>query len=980
MGKDGSQQASSTLASVRSTPKICSRPSSLKRITSSVPKGPVKFADQVLGQSETVRSRNNAKSVNRKELYKGDGSERMRFLFTGISGEEKVGRVASSDRSSGTKQLSVASHVRYGHAFQSQGNSASRNVGNIAGSLGCLSSHPDGRISDVLPLLPDRRQTVHVSSPTVRPDVRSLGVHGGNEAIKALDNSAAVHTVPVSRRLVESAVVVSGSGTCDQTITRPVRDARTSDKLREIRTGSHSETGISGRNIGFRSRTRFPNDSSTKRDLIPSQQCVISTIPVIPSGGIVDRTTDIRIQHSSTGEIPYAAPTVSVYTTSAQGTSSPSTRPDITTSEMSPSLVVAGSSLDRRHTVSTQPDRVDSVYRCVDKRLGRGVSRSVMERLVESVGPTHQLARIKDSVDSSSVITIPTERQDSVDANRQLHSSSIHKESGRDSVPILAKAHGPDTTVSGSAEDPDSASSHHRTAECISRPGVTNAPSGSIGMVAVSRTVPMAVTDVTMGTSSGGPLCESAESSPSTVHVSVSGRRGRSDKRAKRTMAERSAICVSPSVPAETVVKPMSATREVSDATSDTVESTRKVGSHPKLAQHPFGRRRASKRSVGPSASLGVCPSKSPKPKLKAVVSPREKLKEDGFSARVIDRVVTARALSTTKHYMSQWRLFEAWATNSKRDPLNASLPLLAEFLEYLFKDRKVSVPTILNYKTSIAHFWKEIVHFQIPDNDTVISDMIRAFKRARPKSTKHVVEWDIHRVLSFFQSGRFKHWDSLSDEELTYKTVFLLALASGKRRGEIHALDCNVKWVKGEDRAVDLSPSPDFLSKTHIKTGGVGALKTFRLQSLDNLVASDDTTERLLCPVRTLKYYLDRTKVFRSKEQTRLIIPFNRGSDKDLTKFTISNYIKKAVTIAYASAKTDDWVGQKPVKMKAHSVRHVATSLAALKVSSMDDILRAGAWVSSNVFLSHYIQSYTVDDMSKLSRLGGFVAAGALI
>ena len=200
------------------------------------------------------------------------------------------------------------------------------------------------------------------------------------------------------------------------------------------------------------------------------------------------------------------------------------------------------------------------------------------------------------------------------------------------------------------------------------------------------------------------------------------------------------------------------------------------------------------------------------------------------------------------------------------------------------------------------------------------------------------------------------------------------------KRRGEIHALDCNVKWIKGDNKAVDLSPSPDFLSKTHLKTGGVGALKTFRLQSLDSLVAPDDRKYRLLCPVRTLKYYVKRTKAFRAKEQTRLIIPFNRGSNKDLTKFTISIYIKKAVTLAYESASTDDWVGQKPVKMKSHSVRHVATSLAALKVSSMDDILRAGAWVSSNVFLSHYIQSFTVDDMSKLSRLGGFVAASSLI
>ena len=68
------------------------------------------------------------------------------------------------------------------------------------------------------------------------------------------------------------------------------------------------------------------------------------------------------------------------------------------------------------------------------------------------------------------------------------------------------------------------------------------------------------------------------------------------------------------------------------------------------------------------------------------------------------------------------------------------------------------------------------------------------------------------------------------------------------------------------------------------------------------------------------------------------------------------------------------------PIHVKPHSVRHVATSLSALRNFSLDDVLNAGAWSSPNVFIKHYVQNFSTDAMSKLSHLGGFVAAGAVI
>ena len=57
---------------------------------------------------------------------------------------------------------------------------------------------------------------------------------------------------------------------------------------------------------------------------------------------------------------------------------------------------------------------------------------------------------------------------------------------------------------------------------------------------------------------------------------------------------------------------------------------------------------------------------------------------------------------------------------------------------------------------------------------------------------------------------------------------------------------------------------------------------------------------------------------------------------------------------------------------VKAHSVRHVATSLKALRSCSLREVMGAGARASTNMFLSHHVQSYTANQLSKLADLGG--------
>ena len=81
----------------------------------------------------------------------------------------------------------------------------------------------------------------------------------------------------------------------------------------------------------------------------------------------------------------------------------------------------------------------------------------------------------------------------------------------------------------------------------------------------------------------------------------------------------------------------------------------------------------------------------------------------------------------------------------------------------------------------------------------------------------------------------------------------------SGKRRSEIHAwVNRNIRhqsdWSK-----VSLSPSPCFLSKNQLAREGPGSIAPVVIPALAPTLDSSLKEDRSLCPVRALRYYLDK-------------------------------------------------------------------------------------------------------------------------
>ena len=78
---------------------------------------------------------------------------------------------------------------------------------------------------------------------------------------------------------------------------------------------------------------------------------------------------------------------------------------------------------------------------------------------------------------------------------------------------------------------------------------------------------------------------------------------------------------------------------------------------------------------------------------------------------------------------------------------------------------------------------------------------------------------------------------------------------------------------------------------------------------------------DRSLCPVRALRYYLDRTADLRQNKEL-VFVSFKKGFDKDISPATISSWIKQTVVLCY---ELSDQEALTLHQFKAHDVRAFA-------------------------------------------------------
>ena len=149
-------------------------------------------------------------------------------------------------------------------------------------------------------------------------------------------------------------------------------------------------------------------------------------------------------------------------------------------------------------------------------------------------------------------------------------------------------------------------------------------------------------------------------------------------------------------------------------------------------------------------------------------------------------------------------------------------------------------------------------------------------------------------------------------------------------------------------DGSLILRTQLGFLAKNQLPSR---APDSIIIPRLSNFCRKSDNFNRMLCPVRAVKIYLNKTKSLR-KRRKRLFIPTQ--GDQDLAKPTLSRWVKYAIKNAY------DTISKNPLslfKPRAHELRAISTSWAYMNYIPLEEILKSAVWSSTSLFASHYLR-----------------------
>ncbi|KAI2649329.1 ORF V: Enzymatic polyprotein [Labeo rohita] len=195
------------------------------------------------------------------------------------------------------------------------------------------------------------------------------------------------------------------------------------------------------------------------------------------------------------------------------------------------------------------------------------------------------------------------------------------------------------------------------------------------------------------------------------------------------------------------------------------------------------------------------------------------------------------------------------------------------------------------------------------------------------------IPSWDLSVALQGLREAPFEPLASVELKYLSLKTALLTALASIKRVGDLQAFSVDeacLEFGPGDSHVI-LRPRPGYVPKV--------PTTPFRDQVV-NLQAlpleEADPASALLCPVRALRIYVDRTRHFRRTEQ--LFVCFG-GQQKGnaVSKQRLAHWVVDAISLSYQNQGEPC-----PLGVRAHSTRSVASSYALAHGASLADICRA--------------------------------------
>ena len=385
--------------------------------------------------------------------------------------------------------------------------------------------------------------------------------------------------------------------------------------------------------------------------------------------------------------------------------------------------------------------------------------------------------------------------------------------------------------------------------------------------------------------------------------------------------------------------------------------STDPTTSRPALVGHP-----------GPAAPLQSFPPRRPRVEPSRVATLKRHFRKSGFSGRAARVLSGCLQDSSSRLYQSRWQIFCGWCRGRGVAPVNATVPVVVDFLIHLCHDKGLSVSAVKGYSSAL----NSVLALKGRDlaSSREITMLLHSFSRSVNPVELCPPAWDVALVLQSLTGAPYEPLRTCDERFLAQKTLFLLALASAKRIGELHALSYRVSHTRGWAE-VSFSFVPGFVAKTQDPSSLAPRFEGFSVPALPN--ARKNRNGRLLCTVRAVRCFLDCTAAHHPLCE-RLFVTAG-CSKKEISKTTVSFWLQKTISRAYELSGTAQLV---PAP-RARETRGIAPSLLFKNNFAVDQVLKAGTWRRHTTFTRHYLRDLAHRSLDTF-HLVLVVAAQALV
>ena len=338
-----------------------------------------------------------------------------------------------------------------------------------------------------------------------------------------------------------------------------------------------------------------------------------------------------------------------------------------------------------------------------------------------------------------------------------------------------------------------------------------------------------------------------------------------------------------------------------------------------------------------------------------------------GASVDTVDLVDSSHRLSTHSVYGHYWGKWLVWCDSHGIDPVRPTDIQLANFLSDLFVRKRLALSTMKGYRSAISTTIAQLGGHVVDQshNPFLLRDVVRGASIREARTPRRAPAWDLFQVLASLREAPYEPLRESSLKWLTFKTAFLIMLASGRRGSEVHALSGLPADVSFErNGSASLRFLPEFLAKNQVP--GVPS-PVIVIPALTRILGDDDL-DRLLCPVRCLRFYLKRVKPFRKAAHRRLFISYNPEYTSDISLATLSRWLMEVIKQAYQSDSL-------PITPRVHEIRAWSASLAFKHSVPLNAILEAAFWRSESTFINYYLR-----DVRRAREDGSFGVAAAVV